>query len=523
MKASKHPLILGTLLLTTAGFLSRTIGFFYKIFLASLIGAEGIGIYQMVFPTYLLCVSLASSGIQTAISRHTAEYISTGHQKEARSLFLTGMTMALVISCALSAALFFLSGPLALYFLKEPRTLSLLRLMAFSIPFETLHICANGYFLGQKKTGFPALSQLFEQFIRVSATILLYRILLENHQAVSPELAAAGLLIAEIASAFFTVIILAFQKSPVPENVSSARYSADHATVFKQIHALLFACKAHACTILNMALPITSNRLMLNLLHSLEAAMIPVLLHQYYRNSATALSIYGIFSGMAMPLIMFPCSITGSFSMILLPTISEANAMKNRKKITATLHSSLLLCFFLGITCTSAFLLFGPSAGMLLYKNQSVGDYLLILAWICPFLYLTTTNSSILHGLGKTMQVFYQNLTGLLIRLLFSWFLIPRFGILGCLWGLLISQLVTALLSMFTLKRNIEFAIPIGSFILFPCICCLTATGILRMLQYLIPFLQNTTQWGGFLLAGGIWGCCVIFYYGLFSKKLLHL
>lgn len=518
MKKNKHPLIKGTLLLTAAGLISRSIGFFYKIFLVSLIGAEGIGIYQMVFPTYILCVSLASSGIQTAISRYTAEKVSTGHYKEARNLFLTGIVMALIIASTLSVVLFLLAPFLSLFLLKEPRTLSLLRFMALSIPFETLHTCANGYFLGQKKTGFPALSQLFEQSIRVGATLLLYQIMVQNHIAPSQELAVAGLLIAEIAAAFLSITVLAFQKSPANLHTAFSRYkrkSSSEAAFF-----LRTTLKNHVRTILNVALPITSNRLMLNLLQSLEAAIIPIRLQQYYGNSATALSIYGIFSGMAMPLIMFPCAITGSFSMILLPSVSEANALKNDKKIASTIQSSMMLCFFLGITCTTAFLLFGSSAGVLLYGNEQVGSFLLTLAWICPFLYLTTTNSSILHGLGKTIQVFYQNLIGLLIRLLFSWFFIPHFGILGGLWGLLVSQLITALLSVFTLKRSISFSLQPGSLILFPSACCLAATGFLRFLQRLFPFLQDTEQWIPFLLAAGIWGLSILVLYGPAVKIL---
>ena len=87
MKKNAHPLIRGAFILTLAGLISRIIGFFYKIFLASLIGAEGIGIYQMVFPLYILCTSLASAGIQTAISRFTAENLSTGRSETARKLF----------------------------------------------------------------------------------------------------------------------------------------------------------------------------------------------------------------------------------------------------------------------------------------------------------------------------------------------------------------------------------------------------------------------------------------------------
>ena len=62
-----HPLITGTILLTTAGLLSRVLGFFYRIFLSRTIGAEGLGIYQMIFPVYGIFFSLCAGSIQTAI------------------------------------------------------------------------------------------------------------------------------------------------------------------------------------------------------------------------------------------------------------------------------------------------------------------------------------------------------------------------------------------------------------------------------------------------------------------------
>ena len=68
----KHTLAAGALILTLTGFASRILGFFYRIFLSRTIGAEGLGIYQMVFPVYGICFSVCAGSIQTAISRFTA-------------------------------------------------------------------------------------------------------------------------------------------------------------------------------------------------------------------------------------------------------------------------------------------------------------------------------------------------------------------------------------------------------------------------------------------------------------------
>ncbi len=70
----KNPVISGTLLLTVSGILGKIIGFFYRIFLSRTIGAEGLGIYQLIFPISTICFALTVSGISTALSKYIAEY-----------------------------------------------------------------------------------------------------------------------------------------------------------------------------------------------------------------------------------------------------------------------------------------------------------------------------------------------------------------------------------------------------------------------------------------------------------------
>lgn len=505
MKKTSHPLIKSALLLTVAGLTTRVIGFFYKIFLVSLIGAEGIGIYQMVFPLYMLCVSLVSSGIQTAISRFTAERQSTDGPARARSLFLTGLSMALGLSVAAASILYLLAEPLSLYYLGESRCLPLLQVMALAIPFEAVHGCVNAYFIGRKKAGFPALSQFLEQLIRVLATVIIFQAVTGRQQEPSPLLAAQGMLAAEFFVALLSLALLLFRRGHSGSHAAKKESGNDSA-----LSSRPSLWRENSRLILRMALPLTGNRLMLNVLQSAEAAMIPTRLELYYKNTSAALSTYGIFTGMAMPLIMFPCAITGSFSTVLLPSVSEAHALGDERKIAKTIRSSLMFCAFLGIVSTWAFLCFGSSLGQLLYGQELVGSYLSTLAWICPFLYLTTTVSSILHGLGKTSSVFAHNLIGLLIRLAFTWFFVPAFGIQGCLWGLLASQLVTALLGIAALSRAVPVSFSPIAGILAPAALCGASTILLKLLQTLLPVLAIDGSWISFLLSAGIWGCLML-------------
>ena len=94
----KNAFLRGTLLLTIAGLISRIMGFFYRIFLANTIGAEGMGIYQLIFPVYSVCFSLCASGIETAISKLTAEKFAVGKPSNALGVLKSGFFLTLSLS-----------------------------------------------------------------------------------------------------------------------------------------------------------------------------------------------------------------------------------------------------------------------------------------------------------------------------------------------------------------------------------------------------------------------------------------
>ncbi|MDO4556091.1 MAG: oligosaccharide flippase family protein, partial [Lachnospiraceae bacterium] len=70
--AKKNPILIGTFILTTAGLLTRIIGFFNRIYLSHLIGAKELGIYQLIFPVYMIGFALCCHGIELALSQMTA-------------------------------------------------------------------------------------------------------------------------------------------------------------------------------------------------------------------------------------------------------------------------------------------------------------------------------------------------------------------------------------------------------------------------------------------------------------------
>ena len=141
----KNALLRGTLFLTIAGLLSRIMGFFYRIFLANTIGAEGMGIYQLIFPIYSVCFSLCASGIETAVSKLTAAKFATEKPQEASQVLKAGLFISLTLSSCCSFVIFRYADILSEVFLKEPRCTGLLKILAITIPFGTTQSCICGY------------------------------------------------------------------------------------------------------------------------------------------------------------------------------------------------------------------------------------------------------------------------------------------------------------------------------------------------------------------------------------------
>lgn len=443
----QHPLIVGTFILTAAGILTRLIGFLYRIYLSRLFGEEGMGIYQLLSPVLSLSFSLTAAGYQTAISKLVAEQAAT-RKGPALAPLWTGLCISLPLSLLCNGVLFFFADPIALHLLQEPRTALMLRILSFSVPLSAVHSCINGYFYGIKKAGIPAGAQLLEQITRVGCVYIVSGYFLSHGKIPSIAVAVLGLTVGELFSMLMTIAAIRpgsgrQNRSPLPQTLSlPPKQPGSPGTLFGKL--------------LSMALPLTANRIVLNFLQSIEAVSIPAQLRLYGYDSVTALSVYGVLTGMAMPFIFFPNALTSSVAVLLLPIISENFALGNMETVRRTTFKTVKYCSLMGMCCMGAFALLGNWAGTTLFDSPLAGYFITTLGFICPFLYLDTTLSSILQGLGLAGHIFVMNVVCLLIRLGFVFLAVPRYGITGYLWGLLASQLTLGLLYLSCLYRFLK-------------------------------------------------------------------
>ena len=338
--SSKHKLFEGAMLLTAAGFISRIMGFFFRIFLSHAFGEESVGLYQLVFPVYALCLSLSTAGIQTALSRMTAEKAALGRASEVRSILGISLTITLFISFAEILVVQKNASFIAISFLGDERCTDLLMIISYALPCAAVHSCICGYCYGVQKAEIPAVSQLIEQTVRILSVVALFFLLQNQGSTPSVSLAMAGVVIGEFASAFYSSRALSKtrKKGSIPN---------------------LRSIWSGASELIPLSLPLTANRTAVTLLQSIEAASIPACLRIYTHSTSEALILYGVLTGMALPCVLFPSAVTNSVGTMLMPAVAEKQAAGKRSDIVSLIRKTAGSCFILGLACCLFFLLHG--------------------------------------------------------------------------------------------------------------------------------------------------------------------
>ncbi len=452
----KEKILKGTIFLTLAGILTRIIGFVYRIFLANTLGETELGIYQLIFPVYTLCFTLYASGLQTAVS----QLVSNPRYHYSKKIIKIGILLSLCVSVTLSVLLFTFSDFISVHFLFSESTSQLLRILAFIFPFCGITGMINGYFYGLREAKVPAVTQMIEQLFRVGFVFLIY---MSHVCEFSSKIAVAGLVVGELSSNLYNLISL--KRSNVPEE-----------------RKIDISGRRIAGAILKQAVPLSGTKLIISLLSGVESVLIPIMLMRYGLTHDDSLALYGVITGIVLPFILFPGTITNSLSVLLLPEISKADGEHDLPRIRRTTKVTIKYSLLLGCIAAAVFFQFGREVGSIFFHSENAGKILTLLAVICPFIYVSTTLASIINGLSKTHITFRNTVCGLLIRIVFLLVLTPRFGIYGYLFGLLLSQILISVLDSVYLIRHGYTDIELTKWLVLPGTVLFLSTYICRIL-----------------------------------------
>ena len=187
LSPGRKEFVKGTLLLTGAGLFCRVLGFFYRIYMSRTIGAEGLGLYNMIHPLFSIAFAVCAGSIQTALSQYIAASREKGPAVFKCGLFLS-LSLSVIPLLLLWKGKMFLAGNI----LSEPQAARYLPVLAVSVPFACLHACINGYYYGMNKAHIPSFSQIAEQVIRMGAVWLLVGYLEKNGKANMSQVVSAN-------------------------------------------------------------------------------------------------------------------------------------------------------------------------------------------------------------------------------------------------------------------------------------------------------------------------------------------
>ena len=449
----KKSILKGTLILTAAGVIARILGFYNRIFLCNLFGERELGIYQMILPVYMVIFSLCCQGIQTALTRQIGRIgqSATGseafleHEQRKRQFLKTALILSFSLSLICSIVLFICSDFISLQILHSYETTQCIKLLSLAIPFVSVKGCLIGYFIGEERSGVTAWGQLIEQITKISGVYLLSSYIL----SVTPKayFAVYGIILGEIFSCGFMAAAYLSERRK--------RNGTSGASV-QSIHKAAKSGKSELVELLKDALPLTTNRLSLTTLQSLESILIPHMLNLYLNNGDAALILYGTLTGLVLPCIMFPTTLTTSLATMLLPAISAQYEAHHTQALQRMVKKSVGFCLAIGI-CSAIFLLFfGKWTGSVLLSSDTAGELLFQFALLCPFIYLSACLASIMNGLGKATQNMLHSILCIGIRIACILCMVPTLGLRGYMWGMMGSYLLQTGLLLLSIHRSIK-------------------------------------------------------------------
>ena len=491
---SKKTVIAGTLILTSASLITKFIGFFYRVYMVNLIGSEGMGLYQLIMPIYMLTWSITSSGFTTTISKLTAQEKAKNQTGNMGRILKQSLIMTITASLLISAFLFFYADWFSAVILKESRTAFAFRVLAIAIPFMSSGSCIRGYFLGLQHAIIPAFSQVLEQIVRIIAIYCTAAFFVPKGLDYACVCAVIGIVSGEVISFLFVFCnYISFKRKK------------------KYIRKPTLSPSKTFYMICSMAIPLTASRVVSSFLSTAENILIPQRLQLFGQSATEAMSTYGELTGMAMPLILLPSAFLTSISVSIVPEISEASAINKRNKIETTVFTTLLFSSILSIGAGIVFAVFPKEVCYIVYGHSDLGNILFLLAFICPFLYMQMTMNGLLNGLGEHTFIFQTNVLSSIINIAFIYFLIPLYGVNAYLVGWFFSLIVTMALSLYKIYCCTQVHISLANCFCKPLLAGLCSSLIIR---YIIQI--GTPSKIFFLLCI----CCMMLLYLLFLLLL---
>lgn len=509
MTAKQRSLLGGISILGIAGLICKLVGVLYKIPLANMIGSEGIGVYQQVFPTYNLMLTVSSAGIPVAISRMVSFHITRGQRRNARKIFLVSLGLLSLLGLISMVLMLWLSPQLAVA-TGTPEARMGFVYIAPSLLIVCVMSAFRGYMQGHRRMAPTAISQLIEQVGKVAIALpLAHSFMISGGFAMGAAGTLLGTSIAETAALLYMMADYLYFKPGEYIEVSRLRRSTQ-------------SVKMIAREVVFSAIPITIGASIVPLAGAVDSFML-VNLMQVYLPKADAVSRYGIYSGLVIALINVPTALAMAMSSNLVPSISAKRAQGNGAGIRRDAAAGLRLAMVIGFPSSVGmsllaepiiFLLFGGGR----YSIQQLvlgGQLLSVSALTIVAFTLVQASSGILQGLYKQRIPMYSLVLGVGIKVVINYLAVrnPGTHIFGAPWASLTCYLVSAGINIYYVAKYADMKLNLKELIGNPALATLfMALPVLLAKAALGSRLRHSWALMGLVIAGAV----VVFVWGAF-------
>lgn len=439
----------GTLILTIAGMVVKIIGSLNWIILSRVLGGEGIGLYQMAFPIYLLALSLSSAGIPVAISIITAEKIALQDYRGANRVFTVSLGLLTVSGFVLSILVYFGAGWLIEEgIIRDGRAYPAILALAPAIFLVTLLSSFRGYLQGWQMMTPTAVSQIVEQLFRVGTMLIFAALLLP--QGIEYAAGGASLGAGFGAAAGLAVLIYYYFRlqRKLPKADQRQAITAESSTSL--IRRMLY-----------LALPVSLSSLMLPLVSNLDLFIVPLRLEEAGYTVEQATEHFGYLTGMAVPLVNLATLITAALSTALVPAMATAGSSGNEQLARQKIGSAIRLTNLVTIPAAVGLAILATPVAAAVYHAPQAGAVVQVVAAGVYMLGIHQVTTGILQGMGHTALPLINMGIAALVKVILNWQLValPSFGILGAGWATNADFGVAALLNLIFVYRYSRFSI----------------------------------------------------------------
>ncbi|WP_068774181.1 stage V sporulation protein B [Paenibacillus sp. FJAT-26967] len=445
---TKQSFIKGTMILLAAGIINRILGFIPRITLPRVIGAEGVGLYQMGWPFLIVILTFVTGGIPLAVAKLVAE--AEAEHNYRRSIRILKLALALSLSIAGVFTIVCIAGAkwITSHLLTDERVYFTFLCMSPIIPLIAVSAVLRGYFQGKQNMIPTATSQTIETLVRIVMVLACSFALLPYGIAWAAAGAMIGVTVGEAAG--MLVLLLHYRRQSGKERSIS---QVQIGTSARQGRLL------HLRRLIKISLPITASRLAGAGSYLLESILIAHSLAAAGIVTAVATAQYGALQGMIIPIILLPSALTSSLSVSLVPSLSEAAARKDIQMIHKRMHQSLRLALVTGGPFAVIMFVLAEPLCQLMYGQTDIAVMLKMLAPVAIFIYLQAPLQAALQALDKPGSALVNTLIGSLVKLLLIVWLAskPEFGILGAVMASCVNVVLVTLLHGLSVLRHLKF------------------------------------------------------------------